>query len=614
MKRSARFWQTSLAARLAFHFLLLSLVTVLLLGTVAYLGEVRAVRAAVFGRLEVEATLKADALAHWVQEEAREFELFGELDAIRAMVTALVSLEPGTTEYQANHQRVEQSFQKLVGDKNGWRELQILSGEAGEVLYSTNKEHEKDYRTRDAYFMEGSQGFYVSKIYAAVPSYTPTLTFSQPIRAGDAGDAEAGVLALHLDLARLDQILESTGLGEDGESYLVDRVNVLVSGRRFGNADYRRGVHSFGIDEAIEGRDGKAIYTSYRGVEVLGVYRMVDTFGAALLVEIPEVVALAPARNLLLIISAIGLAVACALAIVTFVLSEQIAGPVLAVRDAAVKIAQGDLESRAPVTTYDEIGTLARAFNRMAEHNGALIRELQARNDELSRYTYTVSHDLRSPLVTIQGFLGFLEKDVQTGNHAGVHDDLARINAAAKKMQQLLDELLELSRVGRMVNPSEEISLGELVAEVLESTWGYADARNIRIRVQEDLPFVYGDRVRIFEVFQNLVENAARFMGDQSAPCIEIGAERREDDVLCFVRDNGIGIDPQYHQRIFGLFERLDADTEGTGIGLALVKGIVEHHGGSIWVDSDGLGQGTTFYWTLPHPQGTVPIEPQEAQ
>lgn len=120
--------------------------------------------------------------------------------------------------------------------------------------------------------------------------------------------------------------------------------------------------------------------------------------------------------------------------------------------------------------------------------------------------------------------------------------------------------------------------------------------------MNEELPDVYGDRQRLLEVVQNLLDNAAKFMGDQPRPCVEIGRHSEADDgfVTFFVRDNGIGIVPEFHERIFGLFNRLNPKIEGTGIGLALVQRIVEYHGGRIWVQSE-VGEGTTFYFTLPN-------------
>jgi PAS domain S-box-containing protein len=234
-----------------------------------------------------------------------------------------------------------------------------------------------------------------------------------------------------------------------------------------------------------------------------------------------------------------------------------------------------------------------------------LINELELKNAELERFTYTVSHDLKSPLITIKGFLGFLREDTRSGNLDRLEADIQRIGDAADKMQRLLNDLLELSRVGRLVSPFQAIDLNELLAEVLELLHGRLHDGQVQVIVAQQLPLIYGDRARLMEVWQNLIDNAAKFMGDQLNPQIEIGQSDRaeEGSVVFFVRDNGIGVDPKFKDRIFGLFDKLDPHTEGTGIGLALVKRIVESHGGRIWLESEA-GKGATFYFTLPEVPG----------
>jgi PAS domain S-box-containing protein len=230
----------------------------------------------------------------------------------------------------------------------------------------------------------------------------------------------------------------------------------------------------------------------------------------------------------------------------------------------------------------------------------SLIDELESKNAELERFTYTVSHDLKSPLITIRGFLGFIREDTEQGNMQRLEKDIQRISDATDKMQSLLGDLLELSRIGRLTNQPETIHMNALVNEVLEFLHGRIHASNITVRVAENLPDVFGDRKRIFEVFQNLIDNATKFMGEQPKPCIEIGQSGRLDgETIFLVRDNGIGIDEIYVEKIFGLFNKLDSQTEGTGIGLTLVKRIIEFHGGRIWVESEPA-KGATFFFTLP--------------
>jgi PAS domain S-box-containing protein len=228
-----------------------------------------------------------------------------------------------------------------------------------------------------------------------------------------------------------------------------------------------------------------------------------------------------------------------------------------------------------------------------------LINELEEKNSELERFTYTVSHDLKSPLITIKGFLGFLEQDTADGNTVRLKADIQRIASAADKMQLLLNDLLELTRIGRLMRPYQNINFEELAHEAIELVHGQIQSKGIHVSIQENLPTVYGDRQRLAEVLQNLIDNAAKFVQTQPHPSIEIGMSGYEDAMpIFYVKDNGMGIEPVHHERIFGLFNKLDANSEGTGIGLALVKRIVEVHGGRIWVESE-VGNGATFFFTL---------------
>ena len=259
----------------------------------------------------------------------------------------------------------------------------------------------------------------------------------------------------------------------------------------------------------------------------------------------------------------------------------------------AVKIALGD-EPCFLYTLYD--------ISKIEQ----LLQELQAKNDELQRFTYTVSHDLRAPLITVSGFVGYLEQDIRKGDWEKANKDMLRITEGITKMQKLLTELLELSRIGRLTNPPEEVLFEEIVRDALELVEGRLTTRQVQVEVEADLPTVSVDRTRLVEVIQNLVDNAAKFMGDQKDPTIEIGAKTNSGGTVFFVRDNGIGMEPEHFERVFGLFNKLDIHTEGTGIGLALVKRIIEVHGGRIWIESAGRDKGTTFYFTLAVRPGSV--------
>ncbi len=225
--------------------------------------------------------------------------------------------------------------------------------------------------------------------------------------------------------------------------------------------------------------------------------------------------------------------------------------------------------------------------------------ELERKNTEMERFIYTVSHDLRSPLITVQGFAGFLRVDAKKGDVKKIENDINMIEGAVKKMDRLLTETLELSRIGRVVNPPEDVPFEAIVRESLMETSDKIKSNMVEVSVAECLPMVHVDRMRIVEVLVNLIENSIKYMGEQPHPRIEIGYRADGTEAVLFVRDNGMGIDPSQHEKIFELFYKVERKSEGTGAGLAIVKRIIEVHGGRVWVESK-LGMGCTVCFTLP--------------
>jgi signal transduction histidine kinase len=256
----------------------------------------------------------------------------------------------------------------------------------------------------------------------------------------------------------------------------------------------------------------------------------------------------------------------------------------------------------------DVIRGLAKARSkerRLAE----AYRDVDARNAELERFTYVVSHDLKSPLVTIRGFLDYVEQDARSGDLERLASDVARIRVATERMGRLLDDLLELSRTGRIAREPENVLFGEIVEEARTLVGGRLSSRGVRVDVEEAAArrLVHGDRIRLVELMQNLLDNAAKFSGDQEEPRVAIGLREASSGESVFtVSDNGAGIDPAHQERIFDLFHKLDPAAEGNGLGLALVRRIVESHRGRVWVESEGRGRGATFCFTLPRDSGAA--------
>jgi len=232
-----------------------------------------------------------------------------------------------------------------------------------------------------------------------------------------------------------------------------------------------------------------------------------------------------------------------------------------------------------------------------------LLAELGVKNAELESFAYSVSHDLKTPVVTIEGFIGALRDDFGDALPETADRYLNHMSDATRKMELLINDLLDLSRIGRLNEVKIELDFGDAALDALETLRPQIQERSIAAVVQEGLPSVYGERKRIGQVLDNLLSNAVKYIGATNpSPRIEIGCEERDGERVFFVRDNGIGIEEKYFDRIFQVFERLPPAVkigEGTGMGLAIVKKVIESHGGRIWLESEP-GRGTTFLFTLP--------------
>lgn len=224
---------------------------------------------------------------------------------------------------------------------------------------------------------------------------------------------------------------------------------------------------------------------------------------------------------------------------------------------------------------------------------------LQARNAELDSFAWALSHDLKTPLVSLQGMAGLLVDECadRLGEEGGHY--LARIAGTAAEMGALIGNVLTLTKIGREEGPTEIVALEEVADQVLDRLAEPIRARGVKV-TRGDLGDVRGLRTQLEQVFSNLIGNAVKYLGTPKAPCIEIGKRERDGVVEYYVRDNGIGIAPAYHAKVFEPFQRLkDVEAEGTGVGLAIVRKIIEAAGGRVWVES-AAGAGSTFFFTWP--------------
>jgi len=239
-----------------------------------------------------------------------------------------------------------------------------------------------------------------------------------------------------------------------------------------------------------------------------------------------------------------------------------------------------------------------RADEELAQKALALARS----NAELEDFTHVVSHDLKEPLRGIEAFSGFLAEEYRAHLDGPARGYLDIIQQSAVRMRDLIDDLLELSRIGRTRPALAPVDTGTLLTDLKTAFRFTLENSGVELTLQPDMPVVVGDAVRLRQVFENLIGNAIKYNGRESGGWIKVTAETREDETVFGVSDNGPGISPNYREKIFGIFQRLVRrdEYEGTGVGLTICKKIVEGRGGRIWVESEGKGKGSAFFFTVP--------------
>jgi signal transduction histidine kinase len=434
------------------------------------------------------------------------------------------------------------------------------------------------------------------------------------------GSSLIGAVVCQLNNKGLFELVNDfSGLGETGEIILASRMNqkaVFITPLRFDKeAAFEKQIDPASpeggiIIDAIKGDDGSGMYVDYRGKKVLAVWRHLGLFRLGMIVkmDVEEIFSTADRlRNSLL---AVGLGLLVLVIVLAVVIARTMTSPIKELTTVARTISGGDFSARAKTRSSDEIGALAHSFNQMTddlmEATANLAKQkqlLEAANKELDSFVYTVSHDLKAPLRGIDAFANFLKEDYAGKLDEKARDYIKRICAGANRMKEFIEDLLTLSRISRIQNPYENVDMANLIKSVMEKVDFDVKTHKVEVVIAKALPVVYCDRIKITEVFLNLITNAIKFSSKnkETNPRVEVGYSDKGHAHEFYVKDNGIGIDKKYHQEVFGIFRRLHTqeEYEGTGAGLSIAKKIIEDHKGSIWIDSEP-GKGATFYFTIP--------------
>ena len=252
-----------------------------------------------------------------------------------------------------------------------------------------------------------------------------------------------------------------------------------------------------------------------------------------------------------------------------------------------------------------EISERARIAGELSKLNMVLEQrneDLTAANSDLEAFSHSVSHDLRMPLRHIQAYVSMIEESALAKLTSDEQRRLKGVRDAAQRMGQLIDDLLAFSRIGRTAMRKAPVDLNALVRAVIAELQPEIKSRKVDWTLQQ-LPFISGDRALLYQVFLNLLANAVKYTRTRAEAQIQVFAVEQDDEIIVGVKDNGVGFDPVYSDKLFGVFQRLHSatDFEGTGVGLANVRRIVQRHGGRTWAESV-LDAGATFYFSLPTP------------
>lgn len=370
-----KFWTQSLTVRLAGSFFLICFMAVVLISLFTFWQARAALEQAVSERLHVIASEKALGIEYWIDTQRQFINFLAETYELRTYAMALLT-EDSQIDRSLAYTQVDTYLQSILTMHPDLLEILVLTDPGGQVVFSTNKEREGSYQVDTRYFREGRQQLFVHPVYFSPALNQMTITIARPLT--NSTDRHSGVIAVHLNLNRLDAIvLDRAGLGETGESYLIGQYNEVVSSERFSNREFPRGVHTAGIHAALEGRNGVDHYLNYDGIPVLGAHRWLETARLALLTEIHQTEAFAPAHRLAGTILRAGVIAVSVLALLVWLLAHQITRPITALTASVTRITADNLDEQVPVLTCDEIGVLARAFNQMIRRLQTLYTELQ---------------------------------------------------------------------------------------------------------------------------------------------------------------------------------------------------------------------------------------------
>lgn len=601
-----------LSLKIALLFTLLSFIVIGFVSFIFFVKGRKIIEDNTIAHIVTVNDMKQDALECWISSRKKLIE----------SIASLPLCQKGRDISVASSDKKRKMMMPFINEDH-FSEMFLVDINSGVVMLSTDPLQEGKFKDDQAFFIYGKKGIYVQSIYYDVSAQMPVMIFSIPVHT----DAEtpSAILAAKASLTSLADIFEKRNqniLSED--SYLVNKFNYYVTEPRFGqNFALKKSISTKPILQGRKSGHYLGEHTDYRGESVIGEARWLSSHDLFLITEMDQKEAYASILHLKKKILVIMVAISLVAAFFGWWLSFFITRPLVALQRAAVDIGRGNLDIDLKISGSMEVRKLAAAFTKMTKDlkstmvskekleaeitERKIVQEqlrksvisLRQSNEDLQQFAYVASHDLQEPLRMVASFTQLLAE-----RYREKLDDRAMkwIDFAvdgAQRMQRLIQDLLSFSRVHTHGQDFEMIQMSDVIKEAEKNLQAAIEESGTTISTQ-DLPVVKADFTQMVQLFQNLITNAIKFCPD-GPPLIKISAQKKEKEWEFCVKDNGIGIDPQFMQKIFIIFKRLHTREQypGTGIGLAVCKRILQRHSGKIWVTSEP-GKGSRFYFTLP--------------